>query len=326
VKLNPSNSDAWLCLGNCIWKKGDLASAKNCFTLGLSKGPNKQLLCHLSMLERTMARGEFLVDDSIKHAKEAIALDVMDGRSWYSLAISLVTSFFASGAWNRKKLVESLKAYQQAEKDVRMTSNPDLYYNSAIVNRYMENYDRALSGFEAAALKDPSLNASREIDRIVQLLDKIQTLNLYVIASQIKVKPPASLASSLASVTLHHPSYVRKNVDDLSNGLNKTIAIVGKVILYLKHDDTAPFYYRLWDSSQTSYILSVYGIKSEAIKEGDQVTTMDPYFQYVDFSWKEKLYEFRSVRVDFLEQVLVNGKPLPPEYSVRTSIYTQIKS
>ncbi|GMP28345.1 hypothetical protein CsSME_00003933 [Camellia sinensis var. sinensis] len=37
VKLNPSLADAWLCLGNCIWKKGDLPSAKNCFTLALSK-------------------------------------------------------------------------------------------------------------------------------------------------------------------------------------------------------------------------------------------------------------------------------------------------
>lgn len=37
VKLNPSLADAWLCLGNCIWKKGDLSSAKNCFTLALSK-------------------------------------------------------------------------------------------------------------------------------------------------------------------------------------------------------------------------------------------------------------------------------------------------
>ncbi|KAA3463717.1 Tetratricopeptide repeat 5 [Gossypium australe] len=37
VKLNPSLGDAWLCLGNCIWKKGDLTSAKNCFNLALSK-------------------------------------------------------------------------------------------------------------------------------------------------------------------------------------------------------------------------------------------------------------------------------------------------
>lgn len=37
VKLNPSLADAWLSLGNCIWKKGDLPSAKNCFSLALSK-------------------------------------------------------------------------------------------------------------------------------------------------------------------------------------------------------------------------------------------------------------------------------------------------
>lgn len=37
VKLNPSIADAWLCLGGCIWKKGDLPAAKNCFNLALSK-------------------------------------------------------------------------------------------------------------------------------------------------------------------------------------------------------------------------------------------------------------------------------------------------
>lgn len=37
VKLNPSLADAWLCLGNCIWKKGDLTAAKNCLSLALVK-------------------------------------------------------------------------------------------------------------------------------------------------------------------------------------------------------------------------------------------------------------------------------------------------
>ncbi|QHN80002.1 Tetratricopeptide repeat protein [Arachis hypogaea] len=37
VKLNPSLADAWLCLGNCIWKKGDLSAAKNCLSLALNK-------------------------------------------------------------------------------------------------------------------------------------------------------------------------------------------------------------------------------------------------------------------------------------------------
>lgn len=44
------------------------------------------------------------------------------------------------------------------------------------VNKYLENYERALSGFEAAALKDPSLNAAEEVQKIVSLLDKIENL------------------------------------------------------------------------------------------------------------------------------------------------------
>lgn len=87
VKLNPSLADAWLCLGNCIWKKGDLPSSKNCFSLALSKGPNKKILCQLSMLERSMVQDNqaHLVDESIQHAKEAVMLDIKDGNSWCKL-------------------------------------------------------------------------------------------------------------------------------------------------------------------------------------------------------------------------------------------------
>ncbi|KAI8017743.1 Tetratricopeptide repeat protein 5 [Camellia lanceoleosa] len=95
VKLNPSLADAWLYLGNCIWKKGDLPSAKSCFTLTLSKitGPNKKIFCQLSMLERRMAQcadnQAEIVEESIKHAKEAIMLDVKDGDSWCGLCIEI---------------------------------------------------------------------------------------------------------------------------------------------------------------------------------------------------------------------------------------------
>ncbi|KAK8467382.1 hypothetical protein PHAVU_007G035400 [Phaseolus vulgaris] len=180
VKLNPSLADAWLCLGNCIWKKGDLTAAKNCLSLALDKGPNKKILCQLSMLKRKMSQGvenqAELVEESIQHAKEAITLDVKDGSSWYNLGNACLTSFFVTGAWDHTKLLHSLKAYQNAEKDERMKSNPDLYFNSATVNKYLENYQRALSGFEAAALKDPGLNAAEEVQKIVSLLDKVDNL------------------------------------------------------------------------------------------------------------------------------------------------------
>lgn len=324
VKLNPSLADAWLCLGSCIWKKGDLPAAKNCFNLALSKGPNKKILCQLSMLERSMAQGSEnqaeIVEESIQHAKEAITLDVKDGNSWYNLGNACLTSFFVTGSWDHSKLLQSLKAYQNAEKDERMKSNPDLYFNCATVNKYLENYERALSGFEAAALKDPSLNATEEVQMMVNLLDKIENL----LKGHAKTKRVASWASSLAAVKLSS-SHKRATVDLLSEGLNKAVAVVGKVLFFVKHENVTPLYFLVCDSNQTCFVLSVYGMRNDAIKEGDLLTLLEPYYRLVDFSWKGKCHQFKSIRVDFLEQVLVNGKTLPPQLLLRSSIYAQHK-
>ncbi|ONI31591.1 hypothetical protein PRUPE_1G321400 [Prunus persica] len=291
----------------------------------LSKaGPNKQILCQLSMLERKMAQGTDnqaeLVDESIQHAKEAITLDVKDGNSWYNLGNACLTSFFVTGAWDHAKLLKSLKAYQNAEKDERMKSNPDLYFNSATVNKYLENYERALTGFEAAALKDPGLSAMEEVQKIVNLLDKLDNL----LRGHARSKRLASLASSLTAVNLNS-SYRRATVDLLSEGLNKAVALIGKVLFFIKHENVAPLYYLACDANQICFVVSVYGIQYDLIKEGDQLTILDPFHRHVNFSWKEKLYQFKSFRVDFIEQMLVNGKALTPHQAVRTSIYAQHK-
>ncbi|XP_029125634.1 tetratricopeptide repeat protein 5 isoform X2 [Cajanus cajan] len=315
---------AWLCLGNCIWKKGDLTAAKNCLSLALDKGPNKKILCQLSMLKRKMSQGAEnqaeLVDESIQHAKEAITLDVKDGNSWYNLGNACLTSFFVTGAWDHTKLLHSLKAYQNAEKDERMKSNPDLYFNSATVNKYLENYQRALSGFEAAALKDPGLNAAEEVQKIVNLLDKVDNL----LKGHVRARRMASLASSLVSVDLKS-SYRRVTIDLLSEGPNRTLAVEGKVFFFVRSESVAPLYYLLCDSNQSCFVLSVYGVRTDVIKEGDQLTLLDPYFRDVDLSWNEKHYQFKSIRLDFYEQVLVNGKALTPQQAVCTSIYAQHK-
>ncbi|CAJ2630589.1 unnamed protein product [Trifolium pratense] len=262
VKLNPSLADAWLCLGNCIWKKGDLSAAKNCLNLALNKGPNKKILCQLSMLKRSMSQGADnqaeLVDESIQHAKEAIALDVKDGNSWYNLGNAYLTSFFVTGGWDHTRLSHSLKAYQNAEKDEGIKSNPDFYFNSATANKYLENYERALSGFEAAALKDPGLNAAEEVQKIVNLLDKVDNL----LRVHVRAKRIASLAASLAVVNLKS-SYRTVTIDLLSEGLNRALAVQGKVIFFIRSDGVAPLYYLLCDSNQTCFVLSVYGVRQD---------------------------------------------------------------
>ncbi|KAG6525585.1 hypothetical protein ZIOFF_015547 [Zingiber officinale] len=265
VKLNPSLADAWLSLGNCIWKKGDLPSAKNCFSLSLSKGPNKKILCQLSMLERSMAQGKhtipwlFLqlkntlliyftmkhtgtenkaasIEESITHAREAVQLDIRDGNSWYNLGNACLTSFFVTGTWDHAKLQQALKAYQNAEKDALMHSNPDLYFNCASANKYLENYERALHGFEAASLRDPGLNAESEAQKIVSLLEKIES-SMKVMT---RAKRLASLVSSLDEISLKS-SHRKVSINTLKEGLNKAVAVIGKILLFIKHEDIAPF-------------------------------------------------------------------------------------
>ena len=44
VKLDPSSVEAWNLLGECFWKKGDVQSARNCFTDALKWKTNKVIL------------------------------------------------------------------------------------------------------------------------------------------------------------------------------------------------------------------------------------------------------------------------------------------
>nr|XP_007143002.1 hypothetical protein PHAVU_007G035400g [Phaseolus vulgaris]ESW14996.1 hypothetical protein PHAVU_007G035400g [Phaseolus vulgaris] len=289
VKLNPSLADAWLCLGNCIWKKGDLTAAKNCLSLALDKGPNKKILCQLSMLKRKMSQGvenqAELVEESIQHAKEAITLDVKDGSSWYNLGNACLTSFFVTGAWDHTKLLHSLKAYQNAEKDERMKSNPDLYFNSATVNKYLENYQRALSGFEAAALKDPGLNAAEEVQKIVSLLDKVDNL----LKGHVRAKRMTSLASSLVAVDLKSP-YRRVTIDLLSEGPNRALAVEGKVLFSIKTEGVAPLYYLLCDSNQSCFVLSIYGVRTDVVR-----TAAEVLFQFLVLSFSKVEIHFSGI-------------------------------
>ena len=55
VKLQPNLVDAWIELGECYWKRGDVETAKICFEGALSDGENKEALRNLSIVMRQKA-------------------------------------------------------------------------------------------------------------------------------------------------------------------------------------------------------------------------------------------------------------------------------
>lgn len=323
VKLDPSLADAWSCLGNCFWKKGDLIAAKNCFNLALKKGPDKKILRQLSMLERRIAKGSSdeaeAVEESIKHAKEAVTLDVKDGQSWYTLGNAYLTSFFVTGTWDQSKLRQSLKAYQNAEKDELANSNPDLYFNCATVNQYLEDYERALKGFKAASLRDPGLHAEEEVEKLVKLLAKLEDST----TNKGRIKPKR-LTSLLSTLRLENAQANLKqtNMLSLQEGFNKGVLVLCKMVLTIRHDNLAPLFCLVVDSEGSFFILSVYALRDGVIKEGDSVTLFEPFFHHVQVSWQDKVYQYSRVRVDFPQQIHVNGRPT----SVQDAVFSTIRA
>ncbi|KAJ8548240.1 hypothetical protein K7X08_030709 [Anisodus acutangulus] len=113
--LNLKNDmvDAWICLGACMWKKGDLVKAESCYKFGLDLDPNnKELLRHLSALERRVCRGDTGETDFLGNA--------------------CLTAYFLTGSWDHDMLLQSLKAYKNAAKDKRMQCTAELCYNCSM--------------------------------------------------------------------------------------------------------------------------------------------------------------------------------------------------
>ena len=86
VKLAPTCVGAWNELGECLWKKGDLAAARHCFDGSLAQRRNAAALRSLSMVLRKLGSSPrekvALMDESVESAKAAVALDVQARIMW----------------------------------------------------------------------------------------------------------------------------------------------------------------------------------------------------------------------------------------------------
>ncbi|RHY06629.1 hypothetical protein DYB25_003843 [Aphanomyces astaci] len=115
AKLDPCNLDIWVCLGNCLWKKGDLQAAKTCFESCLDYGPSKHALRSLSMLLRKMGTKPEEKSHNIKvhRYKEDYALAVQSFCKAHALDPSLRAMAIVDGILRWTLRVSNL-IHQQA--------------------------------------------------------------------------------------------------------------------------------------------------------------------------------------------------------------------
>ncbi|CAM6028933.1 unnamed protein product [Sphagnum balticum] len=151
------------------------------------------------------------------------------------------------------------------EKDEMASDNPDLHFNSATVHQYLEDYERALQRFEAASIRDPGLHAQHEVSKLVNLLSRLEDLTVN------------------------------------KEGFNKGVALPGKVLQAVPHENSVPLFYLVADREANCFALSVYALHDGAIREGNTVTLLEPFFH--------NTYQYKAINVDLPQQLLLNGQP-----------------
>ncbi|KAJ3273843.1 hypothetical protein HDV01_003821 [Terramyces sp. JEL0728] len=154
VKLEPKFCDAWVELGECYWKKGDLDAAENCFNWVLDLEPSKKALISMAMIKRRQQSDDVHLNESIRLCKKALALDITYSPAWVGVGASYMAIYFKLTR-NPSDLKKALAAFDQA--DNNNSNDPDLYYSRAIIFQYLEEYEKAIRDYHVAASLDTDL-------------------------------------------------------------------------------------------------------------------------------------------------------------------------
>ncbi|KXJ17877.1 tetratricopeptide repeat protein 5 [Exaiptasia diaphana] len=326
VKLVPKMVEAWNALGECYWKKGDMAAAKNCFSGALSHSRNKDSLRNLSMVLRQLGgdiseKGEN-IQRSVSMAKEAVSLDISDGMSWYILGNAYLSQFF-NGTQSPQVLKQCMSAYSQAENDPRTASNPDLHFNRAMAYKYQEEYGKCIQDLKKAVMFDPGFTECNEQkNKLLRYL--MHTLELVRGKGKLKPKRLQSLVQSQGESELGpyaggcytSPKGVsvkleQVSVSQLVGGINDGKVVLGRMVGSVPMDDPLPYTFAMVDSQGICLPVTVYNMNmTSGFMVGDSVAIPEPFLQVTDFTEDDKTFKFESIRVDSPVVLVVNKKKL----------------
>ncbi|ETW04922.1 hypothetical protein H310_04022 [Aphanomyces invadans] len=317
AKLDPCNSDIWVSLGNCFWKKGDLEAAKNCFESCLDYGPSKHALRSLSMVLRKMGTNveekTSNIKASITHAKAALNLDIQDGESWYVMGNAYLALFFAC-SHSTVDLDRSLAAYARAEAG-GAANNPDLHFNRANVHRYKEDYALAVQSFCKAHALDPSLRAMAIVDGILRWTLRVS--NLIHHKGRFKVTRIAQLASALPPVC-EVQGRTRVSISSLQQGHNEGKVVALKLLVDVVRGNEPPGCFVMMDEAQTCCAVSIYHLDSVAytkMTERDVFYVLDPFVKVVHLEYNCMSINYVCLHVAEPHLFLINGHVVAESYA-----------
>ncbi|EKX31722.1 hypothetical protein GUITHDRAFT_122091 [Guillardia theta CCMP2712] len=278
VKLDPSLGDAWNQLGTCLWKKGEVQLAHDCWQNTLLHCSNvedvKGAMRKLSMAHRVKGKNP---EESLRLAKELVSRDMSDSHSWTNLGNAYMSYFF-SLSLDREDLFRALKAYHKSDQDGQ-SRDPDLHFNKATVYRYLEDYHNAVLELLRAHALDPELNASEQIVKVARLVNEMHAM----IARQCNLK-----AEKIQSMLLFLPppaeplpvgstEYVDCVLADMAEGWN--LGRVLHVMIFAIPNTERPIHLVVSDRSGSFFAVSVYNMPEGKLKPGDVISALSPYMR-----------------------------------------------
>jgi tetratricopeptide (TPR) repeat protein len=281
VKMDPTLGGAWNRLGTCMWKKGDVQLAHDCWQNTLmhsSDGEHmKDAMRKLSMAFRSGAGNN--PDESLRLAKELISRDMSDTQSWTNLGNAYMSYFFASSL-DREDLFRALKAYHRSDLDGH-SQDPDLHFNKGTVYRYLQDYPNAVIELQRADELDKGLNASFQVQQMVELVHEMHSM----ISRQCNIKAGrltgvlAALAKTgVDPVVAPASDYVDCPLNSLSEGWNpgKMVTVLIMAMPYTER----PIHLVVADREGSFVGMSIYNMQTGKLKAGDILTALSPFLRY----------------------------------------------
>jgi len=337
VKLEPNLVDAWIELGECYWKRGDVETAKTCFEGALSHGENKVALRNLSIVMRQYNSDNpedrlRNIEAGLTRAREGVQLDTKDGISWSILGNAYLAHFF-SVSQNPRTLKQAMSAYKQAEKDMIALNTPELHHNKGIALKYEEDYVNALKCFKRAQELDPTWDAPTNLERTLTKFI-MDVKHLIEMKGKLKTKRYNTMVNSIDSKNLgiltvpgRREPLEEVTFSELCPGTNEGKVILGKVICSVHSEETVPFTFCLTDKNSKCIGVNLYNLApGKGVIIGDSVAIPEPFYSHVNVDIKDQMVSFDLVRVESPLALVINGKKASADLQAGIELSTFAKS